>query len=150
MSTIKEIAEQTIGRIFGEAAFIFTDKLDQSAQPEPDSWDADGVSLQFKGTPSGEMRMWVSAGFACYAAANMLGVDPGSDEARIKGLDALKELLNIIVGNFITQAYGTALVFDLGIPRALDHAELAADSTHVNSLWLEAEDNCILFVVRVD
>jgi CheY-specific phosphatase CheX len=150
MNNIVETAQQTISRILGEAAFIFTDALDESARPSCNNWDASGVSLIFTGTPSGELRMWVGKGFACFAAANMLGLDEGCDEARQKGLDALKELLNMIVGNFITAAYGEAGVFDLGIPRNLAHEDMAVDFSHPHSFWLEADGNPVLFVIEVD
>jgi len=149
MAAILENAKQTISRILSDAAFIFTDNLDESARPTNESWDAEGVSLQFFGTPAGELHMWVSKGFACYAAANMLGLDDNSDEAGKKGIDALKELLNMIVGNFITSVYGDTPVFDLGLPKDLDREAMAADFTKTNTIWLEAEGNPILFTIDI-
>ncbi len=146
----KDILTQTVGRILGEAAFIFTDSLDQKARPAAVTWDADGVALEFTGKPSGRIRMWVSNGFACYAAANMLGTDPASEEARAKGIDALKELLNMIVGNFITAAYGDTPVFDVGLPATLSRELMAADICNADAVWLEAEGNAVLFVIDVD
>jgi hypothetical protein len=152
MNTMHEIATQTISRILGEAAFIFTDNLDQNAKPDGASWDADGVALQFFGASGtgGELRMWVSSGFACYAAANMLGLDADSDDARQKGTDALKELLNMIVGNFITAAYGDIPVFELGLPRNISREFLAKDFANPDAIWLGAEGNAILFIIEAD
>jgi hypothetical protein len=147
---IKDIAQQTIGRILGDAAFIFTDVLDEKAKPSAADWDAEGVSLTFTGRPSGELRMWVGSGFARVAAANMLGIDTESGEARQKGIDALKELLNMVVGNFITAAYGDTPVFDVGLPRTLPRERLAQDFSHPDAIWLEAEGNPVLFVVQVN
>lgn len=149
MNPTLENAKSTISRILSDAAFIFTDELDDSAKPSGDNWDADGVSLQFFGVPAGELHMWVSKGFACYAAANMLGLDDGSDEARKKGIDALKELLNMIVGNFITAAFGDKPVFDLGLPKDLTKEVMVRDFANANAIWLEAEGNPILFTVDV-
>jgi CheY-specific phosphatase CheX len=146
---IKDIASQVITRILADAAFIFTDALSDKEKPDVADWDADGVSLRFKGTPSGELRMWVSKGFACYVAANMLGIDADSDESRQKGLDALKELLNMIVGNFITAAYGDKPVFALGLPKNLLRTEMEKDFSCTNTVWLEAEGNQILFVMEI-
>lgn len=152
MNTVHEIATQTISRILGEAAFIFTDDLGQSAKPADAAWDADGVSLQFFGASAarGELRMWVGTGFACYAAANMLGLDADSDDARGKGMDALKELLNMIVGNFITAAYGDVPVFELGLPKNLPHDLLQKDFASPDGVWLGAEGNPVLFIVETD
>jgi hypothetical protein len=149
MDSARDIASQTISRILGDAAFIFTDAIDKKGKPAAAGWDADGVSLSFFGKPSGELRMWVSAGFACYAAANMLGIDAASDEARKKGIDALKELLNMIVGNFITACYGDTLVFGLGLPQYLDRGQIIKDAAHPDAIWLAAEGNFILFVLEV-
>jgi Chemotaxis phosphatase CheX len=153
MNTLHEIATQTISRILGEAAFIFTDNLDLSARPGHGTWDADGVSLQFFGPQSGELRMWVSKGFACYAAANMLGMDADSDDARDyarrKGTDALKELLNMIVGNFITAAYGDKPVFELGLPKNISREMMEKDFSIPDAIWLGAEGNPILFIMEM-
>jgi hypothetical protein len=149
MTSLHDIAEQTIGRILGEAAFIFTDKLEKNAIPALETWGPEGVSLKFNGEPSGIIRMWVSPGFACFAAANMLGVEDGTDVARQKGMDALKELLNMIVGNFITEAYGEAPVFKLALPQKLESEELEKDYLDPEAIWLEAEGNPILFTVSL-
>jgi len=150
MNTVREIATQTISRILGEAAFIFTDALADGAKPSDATWDADGVSLQFFGSPGGELRMWVSKGFACYAAANMLGIDGDSDDARRKGTDALKELLNMIVGNFITAAYGDTPVFELGLPKNIPHDLMEKDFASPDAVWLGAEGNPVLFILETD
>jgi hypothetical protein len=150
MNTLREIATQTISRILGEAAFIFTDALAEGAKPPGAAWDADGVSLRFFGSPGGELRMWVGKGFACYAAANMLGLDADSEDARRKGTDALKELLNMIVGNFITAAYGDTPVFELGLPKNVARDLMEKDFVNPDAVWLGAEGNPVLFVIETD
>jgi hypothetical protein len=148
VSKNSDIALQTVNRILSEAAFIFTDNIEKDAVPDLKTWEADGVSLTFSGKPSGELCMWVSPGFACFAAANMLGDDADSEESRAKGLDALKELLNMIVGNFITSAYGDTPVFELGIPQNRDRSFLLEDAAEADSFWLEADGNPVLFVIK--
>lgn len=148
MAATKDILAQTVSRILGEAAFIFTDALDDNAKPPAESWDAEGVSLTFAGKASGELRMWVGSGFARLAAANMLGIDAPSEEARQKGLDALKELINMVVGNYITAAFGDSPVFDLGLPKRLSADQLAKDFGHPEAVWLEAEGNPLLLVIE--
>jgi Chemotaxis phosphatase CheX len=150
MNTLHETATQTISRILGEAAFIFTDTLDPGAKPADASWDADGVSLRFFGSPGGQLRMWVGKGFACYAAANMLGLDADSDDARRKGMDALKELLNMIVGNFITAAYGDKPVFELGLPEKISPDLMEKDFSNPDAIWLGAEGNPVLYIIDLD
>ena len=149
MDTMLGIAAQTISRMLEAAAFIFTDSLSDSDKPALDSWQAEGVSLRFNGEPSGTVHMWVSGGFARCVAANMLGIDQESEAARGKGLDALKEMLNMIVGNFLTAAYGEALVFDLGLPEETDPALLEKHLKSPNIVWLQAEGNPVLFVIEL-
>lgn len=146
----KNTLARVICRVFEDAAFVFTDRLDEADKPGAENWDAEGVSLRFSGERSGELRMWADKGFACYAAANMLGVEEESEGAREKGMDALKELLNIVVGNYLPAVYGDKPVFDLGLPQELKPENLRADWANPNSVWLEAEDNAVMFAAETD
>jgi hypothetical protein len=148
MEQVREIIMQTISRVLGEAAFIFTDTLPAGTRPPVDSWEADGVSLQFTGTPTGRIHMWVSRGFACLVAANMLGIDTGAEEARKKGLDALMELLNMITGNFLTEAFGEKPVFTLSLPETIPNDQLADDFNDQNAVWFSADDNPVMFLIK--
>jgi len=136
-----------IGRVFEDAAFVFTDVLDESDKPAAGEWDAEGVELTFSGHCTGTLRMWAGRGFACYAAANMLGIDEEAEGAREKGMDALKELLNIVVGNYLPEVYGDKPVFELGLPRKLPPERLEQDMNDPAGVWLEAEGNAVVFTV---
>jgi CheY-specific phosphatase CheX len=136
-------------RILEDAAFVFTDSIEQQDCPSSDTWNAEGVSLGFRGKPSGRLHMWAGEGFARCAAANMLGVDEQAVDAQEKGMDALMELLNMIVGNLLTEHYTQSAIFDLDLPRRLERAELAADCAASNAIWLAAEDNHVLFTIEV-
>lgn len=146
---IRNIAMKVINRVLEESAFIFTDILEKGDYPDVRSWDAEGVSIEFKGEKSGVFHMWGDKNFYVCAAANMLGIDSDEPNAKKKGIDALKEILNIIVGNFITEAYGTEPIFQLALPEKLDGELLIEDSANENAIWLEAEENPILFVTRL-
>ncbi|MBD3420471.1 MAG: hypothetical protein GF398_10170 [Chitinivibrionales bacterium] len=144
----KDTARQVISSVLENAAFIFADPMEAGSEPQLDSWQADGVALEFKGSAGGAMHMWAGSGFSRYAAANMLGVEEDDENASRKGLDALKEILNMIVGNLLTEVYGSEPVYDLSIPRTLDKQELATDYGDPQAVWLEAEGNQVLFVLR--
>jgi len=148
-NAIKETLAKVAGRVLEDAAFIFTDNLDESCRPAADSWIAEGVSLDFSGQVTGELHMWAADGFARYAAANMLGIEEDSDGARQKGMDALKEILNMIVGNFLTEQYGQKKIFNLGLPRQLPPDGCWQDCERAHALWLEAEGNVIMFVIAI-
>ena len=148
MSTKVQTIE-IVNRILEEAAFVFTDSLLPEDVPDPSTWEASGVALRFFGTPSGEMRMWASNGFSRCVAANMLGVSEDDPAAAEKGLDALKESLNIIVGNYLTAIYGEAPIFDLGLPEPVDRERLERDFDDPGAVLLAADDHPVLFVVSI-
>ena len=148
-SEIKEKALEVISRILSESAFIFTDPLEEDDQPIIEEWGAEGVFLSFSGHSPGKISMWADKEFLRYTAANMLGIDEESDEASEKGIDALKEILNIIVGNLLTTVYGPEPVFDLGIPEKFAHESIKNEFSVENAIWLQAEGNPVLFLVDI-
>jgi hypothetical protein len=50
-------------------------------------------------------------------AANVLGLDPDDKEAKQRGTDAIKELLNVTCGHILTMVAGERAVFDVGVPK---------------------------------
>jgi hypothetical protein len=146
---VRERAAEVIGRILSESVFIFSDPLDESGRPVLDTWECRGVALDFTGYLNGSMALWSGEEFLKSSTANMLGVDEESEPAREKAMDALKEILNIIVGNLLTTLYGQEPVFDLGIPRVLERGQLVQDYHDGNALWLAVDGNPILFILSV-
>jgi CheY-specific phosphatase CheX len=152
MSNHESIAQthQVIEQVLEDAAFIFTEELDKETTPDPASWECRGVSLGFEGTPSGSVHVWADNGFMRFAAANMLGIDTDDPYAEGKGIDALKELLNMVVGNYLTEVYGSTKVFELGIPQEIAHIDPARDISSGLPVWIEAEGHPLLFVLHVE
>jgi hypothetical protein len=142
-------AKTVLNRILEDTAFIFTDALEEGEVPAASLWNPTGVGLHFTGPTAGEVRMWVDPGFAMLAAANMLGIEPGTVGAAERGIDALKEILNIMLGNLITDIFGTDPVFDLGLPQLIEPEKLADDLESDNAFWLQADGSPLLCVVEV-
>jgi CheY-specific phosphatase CheX len=136
------------GRIVGEAAFMFADPLDPAARPRMDEWEALGVRLSFSGDVSGEFRLWAPPSLARGMAVNMLGLDQETVIARERQEDALKEIVNIIVGNFLTEMYGDAVAATLGLPCLIDPASLAQDYGNPEALWISVEGDAVLCVMK--
>ncbi len=99
--------------ILSDMAFIFV--------ADPD----DGVSLgeytlqvrvSYKGPQNGILQLRCDGRFAAVVAANLLGVDEEDSAAEQGRLDALKELMNVVCGNLVTELYGTEGLFELTIP----------------------------------
>jgi len=60
-----------------------------------------------------------------------------------KALEAIMELLNMIVGRFLTSAYGEEPIFDLGLPCPIEGG-IPATSNAARRVWLDAEDSPVL------
>lgn len=150
-SEINEKTLQVVGRVLEETAYLFTDEIEDVDIPDINNWDAEGVKLFFtehNGTRSGAVHLWVAKGFASLAASNMLGIDEDDSDAIKKGMDALREILNVILGNLLTEVYGEEPVFDINLPTSLEYEHLLEDVDAKYSVWLEAEDNPVYFVFR--
>lgn len=150
-SEVNDTTLQVVGRVLEETAYLFTDEIEDSEIPSTESWDAEGVKLFFtehNGTRCGAVHLWVTKGFASLAASNMLGIDEDDAQASEKGMDALREILNVILGNLLTEVYGEEPVFDINLPTNLGPEHLKEDIEANYSVWLEAEDNPVYFVFR--
>ncbi len=128
-------------RILEEAAFLFSESID-TTEVEPHLGDPVGVELRWSGPTSGVMRFWTERSLLPILASNMLGVDENDPVCEQKGMDALKETLNMIVGNSLTEAFGPGPVFPLDIPRTVAIDFLEVDKP--NGLWLSTEGTPVL------
>jgi CheY-specific phosphatase CheX len=129
--------------ILEETAFVFTDDL--SDPPPGPEWKPVGAQVKFKGTNiEGGLRVWTDPKFARTVAANMLGVEEDDPQGEQRASDALGELLNIVLGNVLTQAYGDGPVFHLSIPAVRPDALWQTDLKS-EGLWLMVEGFPIVF-----
>jgi chemotaxis protein CheY-P-specific phosphatase CheC len=74
------------------------------------------ASIAFRGQIDGQIEIVAPCDFCTELAANMLGTDPNDDVAERRGIDSLRELLNITCGNFVTAATGNRSVTDVRVP----------------------------------
>ncbi|MEN9353738.1 MAG: hypothetical protein RL318_1063 [Fibrobacterota bacterium] len=131
-------------RIMEEAAFLFSDDLPPADRPDAD-WQPIGATLRFEGNDqSGSLLVWADVDMVRSLASNMLGLDEDDPASGMHVADALKELLNMILGNVLTEAWGTAPVFHLGIPELLDASEWNPH-TAARGLWLSVEGHPVVF-----
>jgi chemotaxis protein CheY-P-specific phosphatase CheC len=79
----------------------------------------------------------------------MLGLDQTERVADERLIDALKEIVNIIVGNFLTDMYGTGVTATLGLPTLTPPPALAKDYGDPNALWLSVEGDPVLCIMRI-
>lgn len=120
---MKPLTTTTLTTVFsdvlGNLAFLFAD--DEQADPSPAAIWLE-TTISYCGPATGTLRLQCNGEFAILLAANLLGIDPGDDDAELKAPDAVMEFMNIVCGQFVTAMHGTEDVFDLTIPavRTLD------------------------------
>jgi len=73
--------------------------------------------ITFDGECSGELGMFMDPALAARIASRILGADPNEPLLQEMILDAGKELLNVICGQFLTMRFGPEPIFSLGVPR---------------------------------
>lgn len=128
------------------ATFIFVDEVESGEKKSLPDWSPFGVYLDYEGPAKGSLHLWAEPAFLMTLSANMLGVEVDSAQAGEKAQDAFKELLNMTMGAFLTEAFGTLPVINLSIPELLDASELDADLKVVEKVWIMAEGHQLLFV----
>jgi CheY-specific phosphatase CheX len=141
----QQILSTVIEAIMEQVAFVFIDETGATCKPNSPGWDALGASISISGAKNGCIHLWISTSLASCIAANMLAIDNLEDIS--KAGDAVKELCNIISGNFITSAYQNAEI-NLGIPEFLSSDSLTIDFDDPEAIWFSAEDEQILVSIK--
>ena len=107
------------------------------------------ASIRFDGIVSGCYRLLCQRPFAELLTSNLLGMDDEVNESQMN--DALKEMINVLTGNLLTQTYGEDTVFTLTMPES--HLATAEDlavfrSPRVFSYLADSEPLQIIFVLE--
>lgn len=128
--------------VLSDLAFMFTD--DEPAEPSPGSIWLEGT-IRYRGPVSGTLTLVCPLEFCRMLAANLLGLDADEPEAEARAPDALRELLNVVCGQYVTAAFGHDKVFDLSIPEARvlsETPQLVADQDD-RATTLSVEGHCV-------
>ena len=129
-------------RILEDAAFLFVDQMQEGNRPDG-NWSPAGAELHWGGPSRGTMRVWMEPAFLAVLSANMLGIEEDDPSAAKAGIDAMREVLNMVVGNSLTEAWGPGPVFDLEIPEDANSEALASDMA--DGFWIDADNHPVLF-----
>jgi CheY-specific phosphatase CheX len=119
---MRRILDETLCEVFEKQAFLFAEETPPKDIPSP-SGKVLSARITFTGTFSGSITLYVTEAMCSEIAANFLGVEPDTPGISGKAPDALKEVLNVICGNFLTAAAGDGPVFDLTVPQASSYDE---------------------------
>lgn len=116
MSDYDEILNSVFCAVFEQMAFMFGDPV------EPDDCESSAnrfirVYMTFSGDRDGSVEMLIERDMCSVIASNVLGIDPDDDKAHSFGIDSVKEMLNVICGQTLTEIAGEEPVFNLSVPQ---------------------------------
>lgn len=73
-------------------------------------------TVDFAGPKKGTVCIVVQDNFMDSLTKNLLGLEPAAQVTEADKQDALKEMSNVLTGNFLTEAFGNTDVFDVVLP----------------------------------
>ena len=125
--------------VIEKMAFMFGEPAEAEEMPQS-APRAVLAHISFKGPLEGTLALAVPEAMGAELAANALGIDQDDPAASEKAEDSVKELLNVVCGNLLTEIAGEDPVFDLSIPEVVELNEAG---------WkkLENDGNCLAFIV---
>lgn len=143
---MKNTLNESATRVLEGAAFLFTEPLANDAIPKSiDEWQPMVANLWYEGPNKGFCELWLTTNMAKTIAQNMLGLDISAEIPEAKLQDAAKELLNMIVGNFLTDAFGAEDIYHLGIPELRIPTAMPIDQPgEPLQIWIDAEGEVVM------
>ena len=106
---------EVFSRVLEESAFMFTEPGDENALEEVSERYV-LVTIGFSGPIIGKILLATPEEIAPQITANMLGMDEDDPLVLENPYDGLKELINVVCGNLVTQIMGEKVVVNLEIP----------------------------------
>jgi len=92
---------------------MFTDDAHEDPAAD-DPWLE--TSIGYRGKYNGDLHFRCTRSFTYLLAANLLGAEPGGEDAVNSADDAAKEFMNIVCGQLVTALHGSEDIFNLTIP----------------------------------
>jgi len=136
-------------KVLEKQAFLFPDKTPAAELP-PQSGDMLCADITFHGdSGSGKISFYAPEAMCREIAANTLGTESDSEEAIANAPDSLKEMLNMVCGNFLTDFAGEEAVFDLTVPSVgpISKEDWSAVLSNPDALCYCADDYAIVCVL---
>jgi CheY-specific phosphatase CheX len=147
----KKQIETTVIRVFEQFAFMFARLVEDEDFPGRDAPYTAAV-LPFFGPFTGQLTLAVSSEECVVFAANVLGTSAEDREAQEDAEDSLKEVVNVLCGQLLTEIAGDEVVFNLAVPglQILDQEKWAALLHDAETLPFIADDVAMLIRLHVD
>jgi chemotaxis protein CheY-P-specific phosphatase CheC len=148
----KEIVEEVFCDVIGKLAFMFGEVTPKEDLPRKGSTTYVRTSMSFSGGLAGDLALAVPEEACPEIAANALGMEPDNDRVMERGLDALKEVLNVACGRILTALAGEEAMFDMSIPviSKLDATAWSALVDDPDSFGFLADDHPVLLTLSLE
>ncbi|MBK6911636.1 MAG: chemotaxis protein CheX [bacterium] len=139
---------ESASRVFETSAFLSVAPLHGNEElADPDQ----SATMTFRGAAAGRVSLRVSSEMLDMIANNLLEPSEDPNEQAQRRGDVLKEMLNMLCGNLLTEFFGAEPVFDLSPPELLGNDELPPPSSQdMHRLLMNVEDTLaeVLFEVQ--
>lgn len=139
---------EAAARVFETSAFLTVAPLrDESELARPDHV----ATMTFRGAACGRVSLRISSQALDQIAENLLEPASSAAEQTQRRGDVLKEMLNMLCGNLLTEFFGSEPVFDLSPPELMGKSELPKPTSQdVHQLAFNIEDTLaeVLFEIQ--
>lgn len=131
---------QVFSDVLENLAFMFAEQAEKDDIPETISKSIE-VGISFSGYANGALKLITTKEVCNEVAINLLGCLDASDLNPDSADDAIKELINITCGQFLTATAGTKPVFNLKPPTVI-HTD--------QSTWKNMRDDDSSYLFKID
>jgi chemotaxis protein CheY-P-specific phosphatase CheC len=109
-----EFLAESLQSVLEKMVFMITESLEDD-ELDDQVENLLRAEMEFSGSLSGKVVLAAQSELCAEIAENMLGIDP--DDVNQSSLeDALREILNMACGQYLTSRWGEDQVFDLTVP----------------------------------
>jgi hypothetical protein len=139
MEPIEHTLDEVLVEVLETYAFMFAEPLNPASAAFGESSYLE-AKIAFGGPLAGNLRLVAPYSFCRHLSANILGMEPDGLSAEHAG-DALRELLNVVCGEFLEAANGSEAVSNLSVPclsiMTAAQARDLANSSHASVMLVE-------------
>ncbi len=149
--TIDEILAQVGEEVFETLAFMFPMDEDELENDAASVGLEMTVRVDFSGPLSGALYLTTSLAMLREFSASMLGMDGDAQACEDAGLDAFKELANVVCGNLLPTIAGRYAVFNVHAPEAVaDSLSATAEKLPAAQVHLALDEGCVDMALFLD
>jgi hypothetical protein len=135
------LAEATVSAL-ERTAMVLAELADDVDDHEPATAFA---RIAYSGPSKGALTLAATEGFMRELASSLLGVEPDEVEVDVQGIDALKEMANILGGSVIVAMSGESCDFSLGLPGIVTESDVpvAGDPSAQTACTVTTDDGVL-------